>query len=105
MNKTELEWVFKPASDYRTWNEVPIEYRQDNATVYGIIDRLIATDHEVHIIDYKTHRIEDAATQQTLCDHYRPQLDLYREGIKGLWPGKAVKTWLLFTHTGELVEI
>ncbi|MEE9421992.1 MAG: UvrD-helicase domain-containing protein [Gammaproteobacteria bacterium] len=105
INQSELEWVFKPDSGTQVWNEVPVEFSQDNKTVYGIIDRLIIKDNAAHIIDYKTHRINDAPAQQKLCDHYRPQLALYKEGITRLWPDKTVKTWLLFTHTGALVAL
>jgi ATP-dependent helicase/nuclease subunit A len=105
VNKPELEWLFKPDPDARVWNETPIEYSQANISVYGIIDRLIVNEHEVHIIDYKSHRISDASTRQKLCEHYRPQLAMYCEGVARLWPGKQIKAWLLFTHTGELVEV
>ncbi len=104
-DKPELSWIFQPEADALVRNEVPIEYSEANTTVYGIIDRLIVNDHAVHIIDYKTHRVRDASARQKLCEHYRGQLDMYCEGVKRLWPDKQAKAWLLFTHTGELVEI
>lgn len=105
VNKPELEWIFKPTPDTQTWNEIPIEYNQAGTSVYGIIDRLIVNTQEVHIIDYKSHRISDTSSLKELCEHYRPQLAMYREGATRLWPDKPVRTWLLFTHAGELVEV
>ena len=105
IEKPGFEWLFKPVNECTAYNEIPIEYIKDGATVYGIIDRLLVSEKTVQVIDYKTHHIEDATVLQSLCDHYRPQLALYREGVERLWPGRQVKTWLLFTHNRQLVEI
>jgi ATP-dependent helicase/nuclease subunit A len=105
INKPEFEWLFNPDAGSHAWNEVPVVFSQENKTVYGVIDRLIIKDNVAHIIDYKTHRISNTSARQKLCSHYQPQLALYGEGVARIWPDKIVKTWLLFTHTGELVEI
>ena len=64
------------------------------------IDRLVATDTKVWLIDYKTHRVRSAAQLRDLCDRYRAQLALYREGVQRIWPDRPVQTCLLFTHGG-----
>jgi ATP-dependent exoDNAse (exonuclease V) beta subunit len=47
-----------------------------------------------------------AETQlRNLCDHYRTQLALYREGVQRIWPDRRVQTCLLFTDGGRLFEI
>ena len=100
----DLSWLFTPLSGTRTFNEVPIQYRRGPQTVYGIIDRLLVTDTDIHLIDYKTHRI-DSALAQRLAEHYKPQLELYREGVRRLWPDHPVNAYLLLTDSGKLVNI
>ncbi|TCK18906.1 ATP-dependent helicase/nuclease subunit A [Thiogranum longum] len=102
-DKEELGWIF--AQDSRQWNEVPVQYRKDNRTVYGIIDRLLVTDTTVHLIDYKSHRITDMKNPGALVKHYRPQLELYREAVVRLWPEYKVRCYLLFTHSATLVIV
>jgi ATP-dependent helicase/nuclease subunit A len=101
----KLSWLFEPQSPAKAYNEVPIEYLDRGRTVYGIIDRLVATDAGVWLIDYKTHRVRCATQLRDLCDHYRVQLALYREGVQRIWPDRPVQTCLLFTHGGQLFEI
>jgi ATP-dependent helicase/nuclease subunit A len=100
-----LSWLFTPLSGTRTFNEVPIQYRRGQQTVYGIIDRLVVTDTDIHLIDYKTHRIDSASLAQQLAEHYKPQLELYREGVRRLWPDHPVRAYLLLTDGGKLVNI
>ncbi|MFQ5643368.1 MAG: UvrD-helicase domain-containing protein [Thiogranum sp.] len=105
LNKAELAWLFKPAGDVKAWNEVPIQYVHEQQTVYGIIDRLVVRDRLVHLVDYKTHRLGDESRIQQLASVYRPQMDLYREGVRRLWPDHRVNTYLLLTDNGLLVKM
>ena len=89
----------------KAYNEVSIQYLHEKQTVYGIIDRLIVSDTCVHLVDYKTHRSGDASQIQKLVSHYKPQLDLYREGVQKLWPDRTVKAYLLLTDGGLLVNM
>lgn len=101
----KLTWVFDPQASASAYNEVPIEYLDNGQTVYGIIDRLVARDTGVWLIDYKTHRLRAEAQLRDLCDRYRTQLALYREGVQRIWPDRRVQTCLLFTDGGRLFEI
>ena len=101
----KLAWLFEPQAPAKAYNEVPIEYLDRGRTVYGIIDRLVATDAGVWLVDYKTHRVRCATQLHDLCDRYRVQLALYREGVQRIWPDRPVQTCLLFTHGGQLFEI
>ena len=99
----ELGWLFPKDSLKR--DEVPVQYKTDGRTVYGIIDRLLVTDSTVHLIDYKSHRITDTKILESLAEHYRPQLVLYREAAKRLWPEHEIRCYLLFTHSATLKVI
>ena len=74
------------------------------ALVSGQIDRLVVTDSEVLIIDFKTNhappgRLEDAPKA------YVRQLALYRAVLGKLYPQLPVRAALLWTETAELMEI
>ena len=84
---------------------MPIQYRRGQQIVYGIIDRLVVTDSGIHLIDYKTHRIDSESMAQQLLQRYKQQLELYREGVQRLWPDHPVKAYLLLTDSGKLVDI
>ncbi len=101
----DLAWLFTPPSGTSAYNEVPIEYADADQTVYGIIDRLIASDAGVHVIDYKTHRIDEKSQLRALATRYQRQLALYREGVRRIWPDRPIRTCLLFTEGATLVEI
>ena len=99
-----LAWLTQPGVDHRAFSEIPIEYRRQNQTVYGVIDRLVVGPEQVTLVDYKTHRLDDADIEQ-LGAHYRPQLELYREGVQRLWPNHSVRACLLLTHGCRLVDM
>jgi len=105
LDSKDLAWLFKPAAGMQAYNEAPIQYLHEQQTVYGIIDRLIVSDSAIHLVDYKTHRIGGETQIQQLTSHYKPQLDLYREGVQKLWPDRTVKTYLLLTDGGLLVNM
>ena len=96
--------VFRPAAGIEARNELPILYARDGRRVYGLIDRLLIGDDRVVVVDYKTHRV-DAGQCDALAAHYAPQLRLYADGLRRLWPEKAIDARLLFTHAGRQVRV
>ncbi len=73
-------------------------------TINGQIDRLVITDHEVLIVDYKTNRpppteVEDVATV------YLAQMASYRALLQALHPDKPVRCALLWTDGPRLMEL
>jgi ATP-dependent helicase/nuclease subunit A len=105
LDSKDLAWLFKPVAGMKAYNEVSIQYLHAQQTVYGIIDRLIVSDTCVHLVDYKTHRSGDESQIQKLVSHYKPQLELYREGVQKLWPDRTLKAYLLLTDGGILVNM
>jgi len=92
------EWrgFFDPRCYRSAYNEVPLNYVADGRPVHGIVDRLVVRDEDIVVIDYKTHSgIFDSAQ---LADRYAGQLRFYAEGVARLWPGRPVRSLLLFTH-------
>ncbi|MCW8899815.1 MAG: UvrD-helicase domain-containing protein [Gammaproteobacteria bacterium] len=81
----------------KSYNEVPIQFKDKGRNVYGIIDRLIIKDNNVTIIDYKTHPYVTKENIETIAQTYSNQMQLYQNGVQLLWPDYNVKSTLLFT--------
>ncbi len=100
----ELADYFNPQHYQQLWNEVPVSYLVKSGIVNGLIDRLLLTEDEAIIIDYKSHRITANDTQQT-AETFRPQMESYKKGIQKIWPGKKVRCLILFTALAEMTEL
>ena len=74
------------------------------ALVSGQIDRLVVTEHEVLIIDYKTNHAPPKTAAEAPQGYVR-QLALYRAVLGKLYPQRSVRAALLWTETLELMEI
>jgi ATP-dependent helicase/nuclease subunit A len=98
-------FLFEPSRFDQAFNEVPVQYLEGDVLVYGIIDRLVLSENNAYVIDYKTHRSANAATVPALAMHYREQLHLYARGIARVWPDMEVRPYLLFTACQELVAM
>ena len=96
---SSLSHLFDPANYLSAYNEVALNHRTDDGqTVYGIIDRLVVAEDVIWLVDYKTHRTNDAPELAELAEHYRAQMESYRAGVTRLWPGRTVRAGLLFTE-------
>ena len=89
--------------------EVPIVGRLERpggATVLvsGQIDRLVVTDTQVLIVDFKTNQSPPASAAEAPAAYIR-QLALYRAVLALLYPLRPIRAALLWTETTELMEI
>ncbi len=73
-------------------------------TVSGQVDRLAVSKREVLIVDYKTNR-PPPASASAVALAYRRQLALYRTLLAGIYPGRTVRAFLLWTAAPLLMEI
>tara|TARA_R110002126_G_scaffold123209_1_gene265139 strand:+ start:5551 stop:9099 length:3549 start_codon:yes stop_codon:yes gene_type:complete len=73
-------------------------------TVRGQVDRLVVTDHEVLIVDYKTNR-PPPVDVGGVARVYLGQMAAYRALLRSLHPGKTVRCALLWTDAARLMEI
>jgi ATP-dependent helicase/nuclease subunit A len=74
------------------------------ALVSGQIDRLVVTESEVLIVDFKTNHAPPSRPDEAPRGYVR-QLALYRAVLGKLYPQRVVRTALLWTETAELMEI
>jgi ATP-dependent helicase/nuclease subunit A len=74
------------------------------ALVSGQIDRLVVTESEVLIVDFKTNQAPPKRPDDTPAGYVR-QLALYRAVLRKLYPYLPVRAALLWTETLEFAEI
>ena len=75
-----------------------------NVIVRGQVDRLVVTDTEVLIIDYKTNRPPPESVA-AVAKVYLGQLATYRALLRVVHPGKTVRCALLWTDAARLMEV
>ena len=92
-----LARFFDPRQFLRAENELAF-VNQDGEI--GRIDRLVEFREEVWILDYK---MGEAASPSRIAA-YRSQLATYRQAMAPLFPGKAVRTAVIFAD-GTLMEL
>ncbi|XSG83069.1 MAG: double-strand break repair helicase AddA [Methyloligella sp. ZOD6] len=88
--------------------EVPVVARigsgESARLLSGQIDRLVVSENELLILDYKTNRpppMEPGA----VAPAYISQLAAYRIALKDLYPNKEIRACLLWTDGARLMEI
>ena len=74
------------------------------ALVSGQIDRLVVSESEVLIVDFKTNQAPPGIAAEAPRSYVR-QLALYRAVLGRLYPRLPARTALLWTETPELMEI
>ncbi len=72
--------------------------------VSGQIDRLVVTDEEIIVADYKTARPAPERPEDVPRE-YLGQLAVYVRAMESLWPGRPVRAVLVWTATPSLMEI
>lgn len=96
----EFAPLFGPGSEA----EVPVVGLVGERAVSGRIDRLLVTESEVAIVDYKTMR-PVPPTESEVPEAYLDQLAAYRAALARVYPGKAVRCALLWTEGPKLMWV
>lgn len=76
----------------------------DTTLISGQIDRLLVTDEEILIVDYKTNRPPPALAED-VPDLYVRQLRAYAAALTRIYPGRRVRCALLWTDGPTLMPI
>jgi ATP-dependent helicase/nuclease subunit A len=84
--------------------EAPVIGRLGANTINGRIDRLVITDAEVLVVDYKTDR-PAPATLQGVGEAYVAQMAAYRAVLSQRWPNRPIRCLLVWTDGPQLMEI
>lgn len=84
--------------------EVPVTGYVHGRLVSGQIDRLLVTGDSLWIVDYKTNRPPPSHSEE-VPDRYRGQLRAYADTLAQIYPGRTVRTFLLWTDGPRLMEV
>lgn len=86
-------------------NEVSVLYRNGGRDVFGIIDRLVIKKNELVVMEYKTHAHATPGNAANLARNFKPQIQLYVEAVRKLWPTKRLHAVILFTRCAACVDM
>ena len=84
--------------------ELPITYSDGKTIFTGRIDRVIVTENEVRLYDYKTFKVAKKDIPRLAKEYYEGQLKYYEAACSRLFPGRKVSTFLIFTALPEIVQ-
>ena len=101
----EFAQYFKSDMYQESFNEMPVLLNISGKMKPGIIDRVIVTENEVFILDYKTHSEANVNELPSIAAQYQQQMVFYAEIVGKLWPNKNIRLIVLFTHYLKCIEI
>ncbi|WP_209505246.1 MULTISPECIES: double-strand break repair helicase AddA [unclassified Ruegeria] len=98
LTSESLRHIFTPD----TLAEIPVTADLNGQRMYGIVDRLIVTDSEVHVIDFKSNatvpnRVEDCP------EGLLRQMGAYAQALSQIYPNHKIRTAILWTRTANLM--
>jgi len=70
----------------------------------GQIDRLLVTESEVLLVDFKTNRPAPGTPAET-PEPYLRQMAAYRQALGKIYPGKSIRSALVWTEGPRLMEL
>ena len=101
----QFSFIFDNTLYEQAYSEVPIVCAHNaHGMVNGIIDRMVRTENTLHVVDYKTHRINDRQAEE-LTAQYRAQMQHYGQSLLKIYPDLDIKLYLLFTHPKLMVKL
>ncbi|MBU6235090.1 MAG: double-strand break repair helicase AddA [Alphaproteobacteria bacterium] len=97
--------AFAPLFTANARAEVPLTgLLGPTSIVSGQIDRLLVTDTEVLVIDYKTNRPAPRHIRD-VPEAYKAQMRTYRAVLSKIWPEHTIRCALLWTDGPDLMDI
>ena len=95
---------FAPLFGAGSLGEAPIAATlPDGRVIAGTIDRLLIEDSRVSVIDFKTGQVP--SSDADVPEGHRAQMDAYAEALKVIFPGRNVRSALLYTAGPKLIEL
>ena len=82
--------------------EVPVSANLNGARIHGVIDRLIVTESDVQIIDFKTNATVPTSAE-TCPEGLLRQMGAYAHALAQIFPGREIRTAILWTRTAQLM--
>ncbi|MGV6803142.1 MAG: double-strand break repair helicase AddA, partial [Ruegeria sp.] len=82
--------------------EAPVSATINGRRIHGVIDRLIVTDSEVQVIDFKTNATTPDRPEACPEGLLR-QMGAYADALSQIYPDRTVRTAILWTKTASLM--
>lgn len=102
--KVKREWAFtyrlEPDKIRKKWDQI-----KEAVLVQGIIDCAFLEDEKWVLVDYKTDFFKDERDRQSRIEHYRPQIDLYAQALRGLSAYPVKEKVIAFITMGETISL
>ncbi len=96
---------FAPIFGPESRAEISVTGLLDDATlISGQIDRLLVTDKEILIVDYKTNRPPPQRVEDVPAIYMR-QMQAYARAMEKIYPGRAITCALLWTDGATLMPL
>ncbi|MFV0644077.1 MAG: double-strand break repair helicase AddA [Sphingomonadaceae bacterium] len=100
LDDPQFSAVFAPGS----LAEVPLASVVDGQVIAGTVDRLLVTDSEVRVVDFKTNQ-RVPATIQDIPEANIRQMAVYSAALQVIYPDRRIYAALLYTAAPVLMEI
>lgn len=84
--------------------EAPLAGVVDGQVIAGTVDRLVVTDADVTVIDFKTGR-RVPRDAQAVPDYHKAQMGAYAAVLAEIFPGRRVRAALLYSSGPSLIEL
>ena len=100
MNNPHWSALFAPES----LAEAPIAAVVGEHVISGTVDRLLITEDQIFVVDFKTgRRVPDQAEQAPIS--YLRQMAAYVAALEKIFPGRPIRAGLLYSHGPEMLEL
>lgn len=76
----------------------------DGVLLNGRVDRLIVTEQEILVVDFKTDRPAPASVEG-VGEAYLAQMGAYQAILREAWPGRRIRAALVWTDGPRLMEL
>lgn len=101
LNHPRFAAIFGPGS----LAEVPITGKiEGKGLVNGQIDRLLITENEILVVDFKTNR-PPPKDPSAIPEIYLEQMEIYAAVLRQIYPGRSVRAALLWTDGPMLMDV
>jgi hypothetical protein len=95
------EEIIMPKKD--SFAELPFICETGDSVFNGRIDRVIKKGGMYNVYDYKTFPVKEQDIDY-LVKEYAFQLTIYKKAVRELFNTDDVKSFIIFTHTGDIKE-
>ncbi|WP_367947389.1 PD-(D/E)XK nuclease family protein [Sphingopyxis sp. BSNA05] len=84
--------------------EAPIAAVVGDHVISGTVDRLLITDDQIYVVDFKTgRRVPESAEQAPVA--YLRQMAAYVAALEKIFPDRPIKAGLLYSHGPQMLEL